>query len=302
MRRCEQRGRNGEGEGSVVGGRCRIGVRAGVRKGVVWTAASEGWRVGRSEGRLDNHDDNLSTASDASSAETRCAIRARHQSRIRTAYFGALRGRNDLEHRPEDPIACHIVAGSPKTTEEDRRQLALAVYGRKVLPFPELETVRRQVTGHIPSELVDGDEERSRLWEVRIKGYSDPRMQAVYDHTVTAELTHAADRARVLTHRSALVYLVTNEPCPRLWFAEKCFAGDLLDLSGTRRSDHEARYKAYEDKALELLNRGETISNADVCKALGQRNYQGWRYWSRFHEKYEDALVGRRKVRWKEDS
>ena len=67
-----------------------------------------------------------------------------------------------------------------------------------------------------------------------MKGYTDPRMQAIYDHTVTAELTHAADRARVLIHRGATVYVVTNEPCPKLWFAELCFAGDFLDLSSGR--------------------------------------------------------------------
>ena len=40
-------------------------------------------------------------------------------------------------------------------------------------------------------------------------------MQAVYEHTVTAELTQAADRARVLIHPASTVYLLTNEPCPR---------------------------------------------------------------------------------------
>src|SRR5262249_10577636 len=60
---------------------------------------------------------------------------SRHAARIRTAYFGALRGRNDLEPSPTNRIACHIVAGSPKTTEEARRQLALAVYGKSALPF-----------------------------------------------------------------------------------------------------------------------------------------------------------------------
>lgn len=226
---------------------------------------------------------------------------SRHADRIRTAYFGALRGRNDLEHRREDPIACHIVAGSPKTTEEDRQQLALAVYGRKILPFPELQDVRRAVTGRLPPELVDGEEELGRLWEVKIKGYLDASMQAIYDHTVTAELTHAADRARVLTQRNAAVYLVTNEPCPRLWFAEKCYATDLLDLSETKRADYAENYRTYEDKARELLNKGEAIGNADVCRALKKKNAWGWRYWQQFLARYEDALEGRRKMRWKKD-
>jgi hypothetical protein len=226
---------------------------------------------------------------------------SRHAGRIRTAYFGALRGRNDLEDRPEDPITCHVVAGSPKTTEEDRQQLALAVYGRSILPLPQLEDVRRCVAGPVPAELVEGEEEAQRLWEVKIKGYGDPRMQAVYDHTVTAELTHAADRARVLIHRNALVYLATNEPCPKLWFAEKCFADDLLDLSDVRRSDFEQNYAIFRDKAVELLNGGKTISSADVCKALGKSDRSGWRYWQRFLNSYEDALEGRRKFKWKKD-
>ncbi len=66
----------------------------------------------------------------------------------------------------------------------------------------------------------------------------------------------AADRARVLIHRNAVVFLVTNEPCPRLWFAEKCYAGDLLDLSPVRRTDFEQNYAVFEGKTLELLNRG----------------------------------------------
>jgi hypothetical protein len=105
----------------------------------------------------------------------------------------------------------------------------------------------------------------------------------------------------VLNHRNAIVFLITNEPCPRLWFAEKCYAGDLLDLSGVRRSDFEQNYSAFEAKALELLDGGKTIGNADVCRALDKRNSWGWRYWQRFQEKYGDALVGGRKVKWKEE-
>jgi hypothetical protein len=228
------------------------------------------------------------------------AKKSRHAGRIKTAYFGALRGRNDLEPAPDNPIACHIVAGSPKTTEEARRQLALAVYGRSVLPFPELVTVRRAVVGHIPVELAEGSAE-AKVWEVRCKGYAEPRMQAVYDHTVTAELTHAADRARVLIHRDATVYLVTNEPCPRLWFAEMCFAGDFLDLSRAPRSDFESAYQGYAAKAKELLDAGQAVGNADVCRAMGQRPCRGWRYWQRFLMDNGDALEGVRKVRWKGD-
>jgi hypothetical protein len=125
-------------------------------------------------------------------------------------------------------------------------------------------------------------------------------MQAVYDHTVTAELTHAADRARVLCHKNAVVYLVTNEPCPKLWFAELCLAEEYLDLSGGTRADFVKNYAAYEAKARELLDAGKTIGNADVCRALGHpKPGWGWRYWGRFLEVHKDALQGERKVRWK---
>jgi hypothetical protein len=119
---------------------------------------------------------------------------SKHNSRIKTAYFGDLRGRNDLEPRKNNPVACHIVAGSPKTTEEDRRQLALAVYGRGILPFTDLETVRRPVVGYIPHELAESEGQRW-LWEVRIKGYTDPRMHAVHDHTVTMAPQGTANRS-----------------------------------------------------------------------------------------------------------
>src|SRR5689334_24295284 len=47
---------------------------------------------------------------------------SRHAERIVTAHFGALRGRNDLEPGPDNSIACHIVAGSPKATEASRSE------------------------------------------------------------------------------------------------------------------------------------------------------------------------------------
>jgi hypothetical protein len=225
---------------------------------------------------------------------------SKHRERIVTAYFGAVRGRNDLEPAPGRLIACHIVAGSPKTPEPDRQQLALAVFGKEIMPFPELQTMRKSMVGFVPEELSEGDG-AERIWEVRVKAYADPRMQAVYEHTVTAELTHAADRARVLVHQEAVVYLVTNEPGPRLWFSEMCFADELLDLSNNkRRADFEAAYGEYEAKARELLDAGKAIRNADVCRAMNKNPGGGKRYWQRFFDEHKDALEGRRKVRWKE--
>jgi hypothetical protein len=224
---------------------------------------------------------------------------SRHAGRIKTAYFGAVRGRNDLEPSRDNSIACHIVVGSPKTTEESRRQIALAVFGRTILPFANLITMRRMVVGRQPVDLSEDEVGREQVWEVRIKGYADPRMQAVYDHTVTAELTHAADRARVLIHRDAVVYLVANEPCPQLWFVERCFAGDLLDLSASPRADFQLAYERYEAKARELLDHGRLIGNADVCRALDRKPGWGKRYWSALQRKYADVLEGERKVRWK---
>jgi hypothetical protein len=224
---------------------------------------------------------------------------SRHARRIRAAYFGALRGRNDLEERPDNIIACHIVAGSPKTTEEDRQRLALAIYGESILPFADLQTVRKGTIGRVPREFLEDDEVREQIWEVRIKGYRDPRMQAIYDHTVTAELTHAADRARVLIHKEAVVYLVTNEPCPKLWFAEKCLAADYLDLSGGARKDFRKNFAAYEAKAMELLKAGKFVGNADVCRAFKRPASWGWRYWRAFLEQYADAMEGERKFRLK---
>jgi|GEM_PF-6661011 len=224
---------------------------------------------------------------------------SRHRDRIVTAHFGDIRGRNDLEPAPDRPIACHIVAGSPKTTEEDRRRLALAVHGKAILPFSDLKTVRKGVIGVVPHELTEVERQEA-IWEVRLKGYEDPRMQAVYEHTVTAELTHAADRARVLIHEGAVVYLATNEPCPKLWFVEMCYAGDLLDFSATRRAHFEEAYKGYEAKARQLLNEGRLIGNADVCRALDRKPGWGKRYWHQFLRSHKDALEGERKVRWKE--
>ena len=150
----------------------------------------------------------------------------------------------------------------------------------------------------MPREWSEGDNHRN-VWEARLKGYQDERMAAVYAHTVTAELTHAADRARVLIHRDARVYLVTNEPCPRLWFAELCYAGDFLDLSNRGRADFEEASQMYATTAKALLDAGKTIGNTDVCQELGRKPTWGHRYWRRFFDDMKDALEGIRKVRWK---
>jgi hypothetical protein len=219
-----------------------------------------------------------------------------HSDRIITAHYGDLRGRNDLEHSPDNPIACHIVCGSPKHAESHRRQLALAIYGREILPFPELKKVRVGIKRWLPAELSDG-QAIDQIWEVKCMGYDDERMQRIYNYTVAAEVMHAADRARVLIHPTT-VYLITNEPTPGLWFVESCFAGDFLALNSAPRTDFECNYLAYEQKAKELLNAGETISNADVCRALGREPGSGKRYWKRFLALHRCQLRGKRKVKW----
>ena len=125
-------------------------------------------------------------------------------------------------------------------------------------------------------------------------------MQAVYEHTVTAELTQAADRARVLIHANARVYLVTNEPCPKLWFSEMCYAGDYLDLAPSNNARSQKAYATYSAKAKELLDAGNRISNIDVCKAIQKPPGWGCRYWRRFFQEWQECLEGVRKVRWKD--
>ena len=107
------------------------------------------------------------------------------------------------------------------------------------------------------------------------------------------------DRARVLIHKNARVYLVTNEPCPQLWFAEMCYAGDFLDLAPAANVNREKAYAQYLAAAKKLLDAGGRIGNVDVCRTLGKRPGWGYRYWRRFYEEMHDALEGVRKVRWK---
>jgi hypothetical protein len=123
-------------------------------------------------------------------------------------------------------------------------------------------------------------------------------MQAIYDHTVTSELIQAADRARILRH-PATVYLVTNEVCPQLWNAEKCYAEDYLGISSGRGPDFEANNRRFEAMARELLDAGGVISCAAVCRALGRKETWGKRYWEEFRARFAGRLEGERKVRWK---
>jgi hypothetical protein len=222
------------------------------------------------------------------------AAASKHAGRIITAYYGALRGRNDLESKLERPIACHVVMGSPKTSEEDRIQIALAVYGPDILPPPELTEVRHVLRARVPRELGEG---KDRVWDIRCMGYADARMQAVYQATVTAELAQAADRARVLNHPEAVVYIVTNEPCD-LWFVEGTFADEFI-APAPKRSDFQERYTAYDAKAVELLDAGGRICNADVCRALGKEVKWGSRYWQLFTLVRKEMLEGEKKVQWK---
>jgi hypothetical protein len=123
-------------------------------------------------------------------------------------------------------------------------------------------------------------------------------MQAVYNQKVTAELVQAVGRARPLNHEDAMVYLLSNEPCPDIWYAEMCYADELFEMN-QRRGDYAANYAAYEAKAIELLNAGGTIGNADVCREAGMSIRTAQRYWPDFRTAHKDRLEGKRKVKWK---
>jgi hypothetical protein len=68
---------------------------------------------------------------------------------------------------------------------------------------------------------------------------------------------------------------------------------------GTALPLHPFATFAYKAKVVELLNSGETIGDADVCRALGKTNAWRWRYWRQFRQESEDALEGDRKVKWR---
>jgi hypothetical protein len=229
--------------------------------------------------------------------EKELAEASNHSDRIICAHFGDLRGRNDLEAKEENQIACHIVVGSPKTNELARQQLALAVYGPDILPFPRLVDVRRFFWAREPHEIAGGGHRRPV--EAWCKGYDDPRMQGIYELTTTAELKQAADRARVLSHAHAVTYLLTNEPVD-IWHVEGAYVGELFPQGDTRRSDYQDNYATYEAVALELLRRlntGDVFSNAAVCRALGWGEEKGKRYYPEFRAKHVALLTMGRKPR-----
>jgi hypothetical protein len=65
------------------------------------------------------------------------------------------------------------------------------------------------------------------------------------------------------------------------------------------RSDFLKNYAAYEAKAKELLDAGQLVGNADVCRALGTNPCNSLRYRQRFVEQYGDFLEGGWKFKWK---
>jgi hypothetical protein len=225
------------------------------------------------------------------------AKKSKHRDRIRTAHFFDVRGRNDLQSTPVRKVACHIVVGSPKTDERSRQDLALAVFGPEALPLPDLVTRVERVEADLPDELADFPGERAR-WERVYKAYDNATLQLIYDHLTTSELEQTIDRARLAIHADARVYVLSNEPLRKLWYAKVCLAEHLLDLSGRRRQDFADNYRTYEIKAVELLNKAGGVSNAAASRCLGLKRGTGHRYWLEFVRRHGESLSGKRTRRW----
>ena len=77
--------------------------------------------------------------------------------------------------------------------------------------------------------------------------------------------------------------------------------GYLKEATGPLASYFRRQTGDSDEEALELLNAGHAIGNADVCRAFGRKLSWGHRYWRAFLGRYGDALEGVRKVRWKDD-
>jgi len=122
-------------------------------------------------------------------------------------------------------------------------------------------------------------------------------MQAVYRHTTTAELTQAADRARVLIHKNARSIWSPTEPCPNLWFAEMCYASDYLDLTPAA-APRDVAYATYFAKAKELLDAGGGSATSTFARAIENRPV-GMSLLGSLPSGDGRRLGGIRKVRWK---
>lgn len=181
-------------------------------------------------------------------------------------HYGALRGLNAFaEH------AVGLVIGRPMPNEASLQLLAVAAYGAGALD----ENLRAPPLGwHLDTVAIGPD-----LWSVRRQQYDDPRWQAVWRHLVTGELMQAIGRLRPLTN-PATIYVVSNEPLPSDLDVTAVYAGEIFPKLATsgRRTDFEERVLQYAEAAVKLEAAGLEPTNRAVCRELGLRECNGFRY------------------------
>ncbi|MBN2584945.1 MAG: DEAD/DEAH box helicase family protein [Planctomycetes bacterium] len=181
-------------------------------------------------------------------------------------HYGALRGLNAFaEHR------VGLVIGRPMPNEASLQLLAVAAYGTEALD----ENLRAPpLQWHLDPVAIGPD-----LWTVRRQQYDDPRWQAVWRHLVTGELMQAIGRLRPLTN-PATIYVVSNEPLPPELDVTAIYAGELFPRLATsgRRTDFEEGVLRYAEAAAKLEAAGLEPTNRAVCRQLGLRECNGFRY------------------------
>lgn len=181
-------------------------------------------------------------------------------------HYGALRGLNAFED-----YDVGLVLGRPMPNEAQLQPLAVAAFGRQALD-EDLRSPPLQWQLHTHEIGPD-------TWQVRRQQYLDKRWQAVWRHIVTGELMQAIGRLRPLTN-PATIYIVTNEPLPETLDVMGVYAAELFPAmaTSTRRSDFQERVRRYAKAMEDLASEGVKPTNRAVCRKLGIKECNGFRY------------------------
>ena len=181
-------------------------------------------------------------------------------------HYGALRGLNAFQD-----FEAGLILGRPMPNEAQLQLLAVAAFGRSVLDenlqSPPLEW-------QLHTHEIGPD-----TWMVRCQQYGDARWQAVWRHVVVGELMQAIGRLRPLTN-PATIYIATNEPLPDTLDIAGVYASEIFPAmaTSTRRSDFQDRVRQYARTMEDLAAEGVEPTNRAVCKRLGIKECNGFRY------------------------
>jgi len=183
----------------------------------------------------------------------------KHRDRITALYNFPCRG-----HTFDDENL--IVIGTPYKDQASIWELALAIWGQAALP--ESKYMHR--------------EDENGCFIARNMAYEEVHLRPLQDFIVSADLVQAIGRVRPL-QRPSKVFVLSNAPIFD-WDVEQFMASELFDLRQPLRQDAADRYSNYLGAAQSMLEKGQWITNSEICGLLSMPERTGSGYWIRLKD------------------